>query len=385
MSNFLTIHTIFSLPWSNVNRDDTGTPKHLLQGGVLRSSISSQAIKRQVRISYEQKSRDISVRSGNLAELIGKRSKEINPDLEIRQAVMKAGEALRALVKSEKASVSRDVSDTGAKSSKKSDEERRDSSNPKEQRQSIWLSAEEIETCAAQIASEESGDFIEDGKTGSLAIAAFGRMFAKLPSKNTEAAIAVSPAVSTHAAAIETDYFSTVDDYPNEKQGAGSTYLGTALYTSGCFYRTATIDKAQLHRSWTGFDRDDSITNLRAMIDALIYALPSGKKNVTAPYVVPALVLAEEQAHRIAYDFENPVQAAPEGGYVAATIQRLQEQFVSARRFDPDNFRGVAVLSGSYEDLDSLDFKVCAENETQNPSVVTKNELIDQIISWIRK
>ena len=95
--------------------------------------------------------------------------------------------------------------------------------------------------------------------------------------------------------------------------------------------------------------------------------------------------MAEEQAHRIAYDFENPVQADPEGGYVAATIQRLQEQFISARRFDPDNFRGVTALSGSHENLDSFDFKVCAENGTQNLSVLTKNELIDQIISWIRK
>ena len=46
---FLDIHLIQTLPPSNVNRDDTGSPKTAQYGGVTRARVSSQAWKRAVR------------------------------------------------------------------------------------------------------------------------------------------------------------------------------------------------------------------------------------------------------------------------------------------------------------------------------------------------
>ena len=40
---FLDIHAIQTLPPSNMNRDDTGSPKTAQYGGVKRSRVSSQA------------------------------------------------------------------------------------------------------------------------------------------------------------------------------------------------------------------------------------------------------------------------------------------------------------------------------------------------------
>ena len=46
---FLDIHAIQSLPPSNMNRDDTGSPKTAQYGGVRRSRVSSQAWKKAMR------------------------------------------------------------------------------------------------------------------------------------------------------------------------------------------------------------------------------------------------------------------------------------------------------------------------------------------------
>ena len=46
---FLDIHAIQTVPPSNVNRDDTGSPKTAIYGGARRARVSSQAWKRAMR------------------------------------------------------------------------------------------------------------------------------------------------------------------------------------------------------------------------------------------------------------------------------------------------------------------------------------------------
>ena len=51
MSGFIQLHYLTVYPPSNPNRDDLGRPKTVIFGGEPRLRISSQAIKRAVRIS----------------------------------------------------------------------------------------------------------------------------------------------------------------------------------------------------------------------------------------------------------------------------------------------------------------------------------------------
>ena len=51
MSRFLQLHYLTIYPLSNPNRDDLGRPKTANYGGVPRLRISSQALKRAVRLS----------------------------------------------------------------------------------------------------------------------------------------------------------------------------------------------------------------------------------------------------------------------------------------------------------------------------------------------
>lgn len=349
MSSNLTVHIVNVIPWSNLNRDDTGLPKRTRQGGVERGLLSSQAIKRAARVDYELKSGDISVRSANLADAIVGRVQQLDSEINAAQVLKSARTLVGQLTKES-------TGDT----------------DTEESGRSAWLSAEEIEAAAHSILADASELPIEEGRTGALAIAAFGRMFANKANLKTEAAVSVSPAVSTHAARIETDYFSTVDDNPNEKQGAGATFLGIASYVNGVFYRTVTIDRAQLRRSWTGFTRPDAGENVEALVTSLVYKLPRGKSHGTAPYTVPALVLIEEQAYRVAYEFETPVQPAEGGGYLAPTIDRLRTEREAALRFDPDNFGPTAAIAGTATGLDEFGVEV-----------TTRQGIAERITQWI--
>ncbi|HCG3010128.1 TPA: type I-E CRISPR-associated protein Cas7/Cse4/CasC [Corynebacterium striatum] len=351
MSRHLTINILSSIPFSNLNRDDTGVPKRTMHGGVLRALHSSQSIKRGVRLRYEDASGNISIRSGKLADEIVTKAVELNPELDQKAALKEAKKIIGTLTK---ATASEGESD-----------------------RSTWLSGEELLTAATKIAgnqeSEDSG-FIDGTKTGSLAIAAFGRMFANAPTSNTEAAISVSPAITTHAATIDTDYFSTVDDIRERNNDSGATFLGVSQYTSGIFYRTVTIDKVQLKESWTGFDSEDAAQNLSELLRAIVYGQPRGKENSTAPYTLPAVVFAEEQRSRVAYDFEQPVTPQGDGGFLVPSIEALAEQYQQARFFDPANFGPVEVLSGTHKDLDG---------KLGHLSPVSLDDFITQVVEWI--
>lgn len=359
----LTLHIVNTIPWSNLNRDDTGTPKRAVIGGALRGMLSSQSIKRAARTDYELRSCDKSVRSANLARMIAARAEVINPAIEEKAALRDSKKLVSALVKNQGA---KETTESGA--------------GEKEQGISSWLSAEEIETAAAAVANgviavsaagtEKPVTFVQPGKSGSLSIAAFGRMFASAPEANTQAALAVSPAIAVHKTIIETDYFSTVDDDP-EATHAGASFLGLASYTSGVFYRSITIDRAELRRNWTGFDADSAREQLSLMVHSLVYCLPSGKKNATAPYVQPLLVLAEEQAHRVAYDFETPVQADDEGGYGRNAILSLIDQINSARTFDAANF-GQSSVAGISEVIDRVPMEQ-----------LNLDQLVSNTVDWI--
>ena len=52
MTTYIDVHIIQTVPPSNINRDDTGSPKSAVYGGVRRSRVSSQAWKRATRAEF---------------------------------------------------------------------------------------------------------------------------------------------------------------------------------------------------------------------------------------------------------------------------------------------------------------------------------------------
>ena len=72
MSFFVDIHALQTLPPSNINRDDTGSPKSAIFGGVSRQRVSSQAWKSVIRRNFEEHldRSEIGVRTRQVADMI---------------------------------------------------------------------------------------------------------------------------------------------------------------------------------------------------------------------------------------------------------------------------------------------------------------------------
>ena len=55
VARFLDVHLLQTVPYANLNRDDLGSPKDLIYGGVTRTRVSSQCWKRAVRLAVEER------------------------------------------------------------------------------------------------------------------------------------------------------------------------------------------------------------------------------------------------------------------------------------------------------------------------------------------
>ncbi|MDF2230604.1 type I-E CRISPR-associated protein Cas7/Cse4/CasC [Cutibacterium acnes subsp. defendens] len=104
-SYYVDIHVIQSVPPSNVNRDDTGSPKSALYGGVRRARVSSQAWKKAVRTSFKEflPANQTGSRTLRVVELLMNRLTAAPYGLPEEDARQKALEVVKALgLKAEK-------------------------------------------------------------------------------------------------------------------------------------------------------------------------------------------------------------------------------------------------------------------------------------------
>lgn len=345
--NTLTIHTLTALPLHNLNRDESGAPKQIQEGGVTRARLSSQSIKRSARLEFERTlaERERSVRSKiQVADIVATAVQVANDKgIDVTPAKERALEkALRKIIL--KLTHGKDDAEKEADSDKKDT--------------LVWLSAGERHLLAQNAVDQVlragtddiDGDAV-DQSTDSLAIAAFGRMFAAAPTLTMEAAVAVGNATTTHEASIELDYFTAVDDLRAAAGDAGAGQLGYQMYTSGVYYQAITIDRAQLLRNYTGnLDSADGRSQLGELVRQLVVALPQGKKSGTAPFAMPSIVLLEEQSYRTAYQFQTPVQPDEDGGYLTTSAQALGEKASKARAFDEEAF-GASFVTGTDAEL----------------------------------
>ncbi len=147
-------------------------------------------------------------------------------------------------------------------------------------------------------------DRIEKAKV-SADIALFGRMLAEQPGRNTDGACQVAHPISTHKVDMEMDFYTAVDDLnPAEETGAGM--MGVVGFNSACYYRYALVDRDQLARNLsrkTERKNGNWVQNLEAgdyseadkvievFLEAMIYAIPTGKQNSFAAQNLPSFGL----------------------------------------------------------------------------------------------
>lgn len=282
MTTFLQLHLLTAYPPSNPNRDDVGRPKEANYGNARRLRLSSQSIKRAVRMSD-------FFRSG-LAGHCGERTRRIG--IEICKHLENQGTpADEAREIAEKVAVV--LGKIDAKAKKKNEVQNMTLAfiSPDERKMIMQL-AEQAAQGKALPTDKKLTSSVLRSADGAVDIAMFGRMLADAPKYNREAAVQVGHAITTHCAESEDDYFTAADDLKTRDDGAGGAHLGEHAFGSGVYYLYACVNCDLLVENLAG-DTALAAKGLEALVRALAVATPTGKQNSHAHHPRAGFVRAE--------------------------------------------------------------------------------------------
>lgn len=345
---FMDVHVIQTLPPSNVNRDDTGSPKTAQYGGVRRARVSSQSWKRAIRKYFNDFGQEkvLGVRTLHIPQYVADKILEQNPSLDKEEALEMAINTLKKaglrINKENKTGALFFIGD---------------------------IQAENLAKAAIDGIDKKADlqKILNDNPA--IDIALFGRMVADDPNLNEDASSQVAHAISTHPVETEFDYFTATDDKsPEEHAGAGM--IGTVEYNSSTLYRYANV---AVHELLEQLDSKEAlIKSLALYIEAFVKSMPTGKVNTFANQTLPQAVLVTLRKDRpinLVSAFEKPVKSKE--GYVEESIEKLFEELERVEKFADAPEFGIYV---SLEDIDALD-NLVESNSLKNLIEETEKEL----------
>lgn len=331
----LDLHILQTVPPSNLNRDDTGTPKTATYGGARRARVSSQAWKRATRSAFHEllDPSELGVRTKRVAELVADAIRDHDGSLNETGRWALAAPTITAA--------------TGSKIEPPKRKENGDAVAP-ESKYLMFLSAHQVDALAA-LALEGRDDittFLKDkdnkarakqiaNARHSVDIALFGRMVADGADINVDAAAQVAHAISVHRVDNESDYYTAVDDRKNRENedDLGAGMIGTIEFNSATLYRYAALDVDLLRRNLgMGLrEGENPATPVRraveAFVEGFVCSLPTGKVNTFGNHTLPDVVIAKLRTARpvsFVSAFETPCRPAEEtGGYLRDACARL--------------------------------------------------------------
>lgn len=311
MNLTIDVHVIQSVPPSNLNRDDTGSPKTAVYGGVWRARVSSQAWKRATRRDFEDylDTTEFGVRTKRAVELLADRIQRLDPELEEAEAQTLATGVLKQ---------------AGLKTKAR---RKAEAGEPELTEYLVFFSNQQLDKLADL--AVESGevppsaraakDILKGGNSFDLAL--FGRMVANDADLNVDAACQVAHALSTHAVTNEYDYYTAVDDKnPEDETGAGM--IGTVEFNSATLYRYATVSVGALHDNLG--HGEATARAVEAFVRSFVQSMPTGKQNTFANGTLPeaVVVMARGRGVNLVGAFEDAVTDR-EGGFVQGSCRRL--------------------------------------------------------------
>ncbi|WP_203608100.1 type I-E CRISPR-associated protein Cas7/Cse4/CasC [Streptomyces anulatus] len=335
----LDIHILQTVPPSNLNRDDTGSPKSATYGGVRRSRVSSQAWKRATRTAFAEllDPSELGIRTKKVVEVLADRVLDLDPSLSRAAAQSLAAETITTATGSKVAVPTRkskqDVEDPAAEST-----------------YLMFLSGRQYDALAAMTLEGGKGgdvkalkDFFKEKENKARAkqlvltehsvdIALFGRMVADSTDLNVDAAAQVAHALSVHTVEVESDYYTAVDD-KNTNAETGAGMIGTVDFNSATLYRYAALDVNRLQEN-LGVGHDDARPAeptrraVVAFLEGFITSLPTGKINSFGNQTLPAAVIVKLRSRRpVSYvaAFEEPVAMGGEGGFLTGSCEKLAD------------------------------------------------------------
>ena len=318
MSTYIDIHIIQNLPPSCVNRDDSGSPKSAVYGGVRRLRVSSQSWKRATRLYFNDllDADDVGVRTKRVVEVLATAIAKGAPELAENATTLAEGVFEAAKIKLSPPRGKKD--------------------GTQESGYLLFLSTSQIARLAElAVTSVRDGEALDAKavkkifkETNAVDIALFGRMVADDTDLNVDAACQVAHAISTHAAENEYDFFTAVDDEKNrsEEEDAGAGMMGTVEFSSATMYRYATVNLDMLAENLG--DGEAALRALEVFIRGFCLSMPTGKQNTFANRTLPEAIVVsirDDQPVSLVGAFEEPVPEASGTGYVDRSVGALAQ------------------------------------------------------------
>jgi len=303
---YLDIHVLQTVPVSCINRDDTGSPKTAVYGGVTRSRVSSQSWKRAMRIMFREllPQEKLGVRTKKIVDMVAseiERRTTVDDSQAMAIKILEAaGLTIKSAEKGTDALFFLSRSQAGALAQLAVDE------------------PELLHGTISKAIKEKAMRALKEFPA--IDVALFGRMVADEPSLNTDASAQVAHSISTHKVSNEYDYFTAVDDLQEEDQ-SGAGHIGTTEFNSSTMYRYATLAVHQLYKQLN----EDTVQAAVQFVRAFVCSMPTGKQNTFANRTLPDAVyvaLRTDQPINLVGAFERPVPASDEG-YVLPSAKRL--------------------------------------------------------------
>ncbi len=325
---YVDLYALQSVPPSNINRDDTGSPKTAMYGGALRARVSSQAWKRAMREVFSDllPESQLGVRTKFIVPLIAERIAAKRGDLSEQAADF--AKAILEAADIESTKTKRKGSDEGTLATK----------------YLVFIARRELEGLAdvaiawadeginpnSQPSNKEKKKRAESVKTAfkgiqAVDVALFGRMLADASDINVDACSQVAHAISVNEIAQEYDYFTAADDC-SASDNSGAAMIDTVGFNSSTLYRYATVNLDALMDQLGSAKATSS--GVAAFVEAFVKSMPTGKQNTFANRTLPNVVavsLRNNQPINLVSAFERPVYAERDRSITQIAAERLAE------------------------------------------------------------
>lgn len=324
------IHMLKNYPPTNLNRDENGAPKTCWFGNVNRGRISSQCLKRTWRTSpiFQQEigEENLGIRTRKLPDLVGDKLLEMGVDAKYVELVVPkiSGFGTKEGTENKKGSYTAQVIFFGP--------------------QDIQAAADAVKGILDQCKTEKDVKALKgkdlqaavegaEGRAVTLDIALFGRMVTSGAFRDVEASMQVAHAISTNKVAVESDYFTAMDDLLRGETAdeSGAAMIGDIDYNSSCYYIYASLDTDILKENLRDAANADEIIAkaIPALLRTMAFTNPSGKQNSFAGHVLPSAVLVECKKTKIPTSMVNAFVEPVRGGsrdLLGNSIEKLAQE-----------------------------------------------------------
>lgn len=378
---FVQIHMLQSMPPGNLNRDDTGQPKKCLFGGTTRGRISSQCLKRSIRLSPQFQAafggtsanrtkylprlvadallankavpaEELEGIKAGIAGLFKKESRaESEQEESTQDATVAAADVTPQLVFFPPAFAGK-VAELIVALKKQHPKAYGKLIGRKEKR------SKEEDKQADDALTGFKADAFKAKESMSVDVALFGRMTTSDLIADVEAACQVAHAISTHETLVEGDYFTAMDDLQNrfstaQTQSGGAAFLGSGdtvtFFNSAVYYKYVNVDTDALAKTLGSHGTADASRAAATLLEAAALATPTGKQNSFAAHSVPDLILVEVSSVKQPISYANAFLRAVEGkDLMQASAQALGDHSAAvAAAYAPGDVQRFLMTVGS--------------------------------------